>query len=75
MGLPCPICGAKDGSCGDTPLAFDPINFPGRNAVANENKVYLPQQSTRRGQSGYKTGPNTVVVDANGRVVKQPEKK
>lgn len=74
-GQPCPVCGAKDGACGDTPLAFAPISsLTGAETLANNETVYLPKQKTRRGVAGYRNlGKNTVVVDADGKPVKQPK--
>lgn len=71
MSRPCPVCGAPDGTCGDTQLVFPPITLPGeRNASAvADDKVYLPQQKVRRGTAGYK-GKNVVVVDSDGKPVK-----
>jgi hypothetical protein len=76
-GTPCPICGAKDGACGDTLLAFPPITATStRSKVANEQKFYVPQQTVRRGRAGYKMKPGMVLVDpATGQSVPQAKKK
>jgi len=74
LGQPCPVCGAKDGACGDTPLAFAPIPVLGAEPMANSEQVFLPQQRTRRGVAGYRNlTKNTVVVDEQGKPVKQPK--
>lgn len=79
---PCPVCGKADGTCGDQPLAFPPIHAIGEKgselmADADEEKVYLPLQRSRRGKAGYR-GENIVVVDDKGRehpeAVKKPRK-
>lgn len=64
-GTPCPVCGEKDGACGDTPLAFPPIDDPwrGKDTVAQDTKVYLPKQHVRRGRAGYTMSKDIVVVD------------
>lgn len=71
--MTCPVCGKADGACGHQPLAFPPIHAPYEKEfnVANDAKVYLPQQRVAkgRGKPGYK-GKNVVVVDETGQAVK-----
>ena len=74
MGRPCPVCGAKDGTCGDTPLAFAPIDDPWRFDPVADSKVYLPKQHVRRGKTGYKVAENVVVVDETGKEDKSAKK-
>ena len=72
MSRSCPICGAPNGTCGHTPLALPPITAPGERSshtVANDDKIYLPQQKVRRGKAGYK-GKNVVVIGDDGKPVK-----
>ncbi len=59
---PCPVCGAKDGTCGDQPLVFAPLDLSEKGAQVADDKVYLPKQTTNRGVAGYR-GENIVVVD------------
>lgn len=64
----CPVCGAKDGACGDAgPLAFAPILAPTKGALSVAGKgdkgpiLYMPKQQTRRGKAGYK-GDRVVII-------------
>lgn len=58
----CPVCGAIDGTCGDQPLVFAPIDLSLKGTPMADDKVYLPKQQTNRGVAGYR-GENIVVVD------------
>lgn len=64
---PCPICGKANGTCGDQPLAYPPIDIPLtipnlKGAMVADTKIYLPKQTVRRGVAGYR-GKDVVVVD------------
>lgn len=59
---PCPICGAENGTCGDQPLVFAPLDLSEKGAQVADDKIYLPKQTTNRGVAGYR-GENIVVVD------------
>lgn len=49
----CPVCGAANGGCGDTPLVLPPVDLA-RPADPDE-LPRVPQQIVRKGQrAGYK---------------------
>lgn len=63
MARECHICGARNGACGHQPLAFPPITALNEvSTVAEEKKVYVPKQKTKRGVAGYR-GKDLIVVD------------
>jgi hypothetical protein len=64
MFLVCPVCGAKDGACGEQALVLAPLTLtrePVKEAGMAERKIYLPAQRSVRGKPGY-LGSNIVIV-------------
>jgi hypothetical protein len=60
----CPVCGKAGAACGDTPLAFPPLDLTKELAVAvtKDDPIRLPKQSDgsgRHGVSGYRGNVET----------------